>query len=114
MEALRKGQDLLSVDQFANALADGSQEILMTSFGFALIGWGETAVGKTMNILTVKTEMENADIGMHEIEAAAYERGARAIIAMGRHGWTDFLKKHGYTTQPIIVARKELDEHSLS
>jgi len=114
MEALRKGQDLLDSEQFAAVLAEGAQEILMTSFGFALVTWGETTVGRTMNLLTVTTDMEVADIGVQEIEMAAYERGAKAIIAMGRAGWTALMQRHGYSTQPIVIFRKELNEHSIS
>jgi hypothetical protein len=114
MDALRLGQNLLTIDQFANALAEGEQEILMTSFGFALVSWCETSAGKTMNILTVTTDMEVADIGIHEIEAAAQERDTKAIITMGRPGWTLFLERHGYSVTPTIVARKELHGHSVS
>lgn len=109
LEALRAGHGLLSPMQFAKALQDGDMEVWMLPFQqYALMAWGESAEGRTANILTTVGGMHYAAAGLAAIERLAQEAGAKVVMSVGRVAWTRLVQDAGYSVQPAIIMKKVL------
>lgn len=108
-EKLRLGHGLLTERQFHAAIVSGEMEAW--SIGprcYVLVGWGESKYGRTLNILTAVGMMTRADECMETIERYARSKGARAIMSVGRIGWTSIAKHHGYAVEPCMLMKKVL------
>lgn len=110
MEALRNSHGLLDLDLFASALACGDMEIVgLPAECAALIEWGESEHGKTMNILTVYCKnTQDAEQALTTLEAAARQNDARAIVSVGHPLWKKIVKQHGYQVKSCILMKKVL------
>lgn len=109
LEQLRLGHGLLSPQQFRNALLMHDIEIWpLPHRQFALMAWGDSADGRVANILTTVGSMEHAADGLREIEYLAKTWGARAVMSVGRPGWTRLVQDMGYTVAPCILMKKVL------
>jgi hypothetical protein len=108
-EAMRKGQGLLSKEQFAEALRVGEIEILgLPNECYALITWGFSDHGKMMTILTVCAKMEHCAEALAALESAAVDREAKVIISIGHAGWRRLVQAQGFETWPLLGMKKVL------
>lgn len=108
-ERLRKGHSLLTVEQFADALAERHLEILLFSNECAaLCSWSEMRYGLTCSIMTVDCNTEQADYLLPMVEAAVRERGGKAIISVGHAGWSRLVKRQGFIVKPCVFMEKVL------
>lgn len=109
MERLRLGHGLLSPKQFHAALVAGDLEVWqLPNDCYALMQWGECALGRTANIITTVGRMADADDAFAAIERGARINGAAVIMSVGAQGWTRKALQHGYDVVPRILMTKVL------
>lgn len=109
IEVLRQGHGLLSVHDFAKALASGEIELLLLpNRCAALVAWGMCGEGRAMSILTVAGHKPYWDCGLDMLEHAAAERGAEVVMAIAYAGWLGLARRHGYDVAKRIIMRKFL------
>lgn len=111
MERLRRGHGILSASQFHEALTSGDIEVWqLPNDCYALMQWGMSAEGKTLNILTSVGRMADADEAFLAIERGARANGAAVIMSVGAPGWTRKAMQHGYDVSPRILMTKVLND----
>jgi hypothetical protein len=109
LEQLRTGHGLLSWEQFRNAILMHDIDVWALPFNqYALVAWGDSLEGRTLNILTTVGTMEYAAAGLAAIEKLAKQYGAAVVMSVGRVGWTDLVRDAGYTVTPTILMKKVL------
>ena len=109
LEQLRLGHNLLSHEQFCEALSKGYIWVLaLPHDGAALVQWDDSRYGKTFNILTVCGTIEHFEESYEALEAAAKANGANVIISVGRSAYKKLMQTQGYEVEPCILMKKVL------
>lgn len=109
MEKLRNGQNLLSVEQFADNLATGNLEILALPYDSAvLMCWNDSKDGRVFNVITCAGDFSKMEELYAIVEHAARSAGAGVILSVGRPGYSKALEAKGYELQKLLVMKKVL------
>lgn len=109
-EHLRKGHGIYAQEEFAKELAVENLELIyFPNSHIFLVGWGQAVEGKQAIIWTVGGDnLETCDYSLLCFESAVAARGGKVILSIGRKGFTEIVKRSGYTVDPLILMRKVL------
>lgn len=109
LEALRKGQGLLRLDEFVRHLSTGEIEVIMfENKCAALVSLGKSLEGNLLNILTVSGKLKDCERAIELLESAAKEIGVNSIVSVGHKGWSKVMRRQGYNVEERLYMHKRL------